>query len=245
MRIFLLHSTNHVQEFLLLLLRTVRKVETKNVGTGQEQLFDHLLVGGGRSQRGDLLGRFAPPLRDLRGGGHRGGEVGRLDGATEGGVFLLLLVRGGHEQRGLVDRAAAACGRRRRWNKSRGDRRQSGTSKEGGKLHGGRFVSKILESKPILQSLSMRLCGQIPSPPLFRNEDSKRRRHDIATISRTRSCFLTSALLIVDIERSRRGAVVKSTSALLLVSAFGFRSHDWRILIGQYYIRVLTRFLRS
>jgi hypothetical protein len=106
MRVLLLHASNDIQELLLLLLTSVRKVEPKDVGTRQKELFNHGQVGRGRSERNDLLGGLAPPLRDL--GDSR-------DGRLAGG-FHLLTVGGGQgrsqraSQRACLDRQAGDPG---------------------------------------------------------------------------------------------------------------------------------------
>ena len=42
----------------------MREVEAEHIGTREEELLDHLKVGGSRSESGDLLGRLAPSLGD-------------------------------------------------------------------------------------------------------------------------------------------------------------------------------------
>ena len=83
MRVLFFHLANGHEQFLLLLLRTVGKVETKDVGARQKELLNHFPAGRGRSERRHLLGGFAPPLGDHGGGGdRRRGQSGRHHGAA-------------------------------------------------------------------------------------------------------------------------------------------------------------------
>mmetsp|Transcript_35719 Transcript_35719/g.65751 ORF Transcript_35719/g.65751 Transcript_35719/m.65751 type:complete len:217 (-) Transcript_35719:64-714(-) len=91
--VLLLHLSNRVQQFLLLLLAAVAEVQTKDVGAGQEEPLDHLSGGRGGAERRELLGRFAPPLCEF-GHGRDGGGFGRRGGGGGGALG------GGHGKRG-------------------------------------------------------------------------------------------------------------------------------------------------
>lgn len=72
MRILFLHGPDDIEEFLFLFLTAMGKVETKDVGTGQEQFFNHFQIGRRGSQRHDLFRRFTPSLGHLGHGGDGG-----------------------------------------------------------------------------------------------------------------------------------------------------------------------------
>jgi hypothetical protein len=125
MRVLLLHASNDIQELLLLLLTSVRKVESKDVGTRQKELFNHGQVGRGRSERDDLLGGLAPPLRDL--GDSR-------DGRLAGGFPRLTVGGGQGRSQRASQRAQRACLDRQAGDPSIGRQGQE-TAKEKGAHH--------------------------------------------------------------------------------------------------------------
>lgn len=127
--VLFLHLADDVEQFLLLLLRSVAEVETKDVGTRQKQLFNHFLGTRSGPERGDLLGRLAPALGDAGGRGDGRRERGR-DGAAVLGAGTDRRLKEGL----VLFRLGFDKGARRRRHKGDRHGRERGCEEE--KLHG-------------------------------------------------------------------------------------------------------------
>jgi hypothetical protein len=109
----------------------VRKVETKNVGAREKQLFNHFATAAGGSQGNNLLGGLAPTLGDL--GGLCDREKLLLCGG--GGVAI----RVGDERGKTMEGRRVKGGSMRRKGemvRDKGRRDRYCREKESGELHG-------------------------------------------------------------------------------------------------------------